>query len=60
MERENETRADGKGEYRASNILLCPNFDGSLEAPTTANWGEEKKRRAAASVAEAILWMTID
>lgn len=32
-------------------VLLCPNFVGSLDAPTTANWGEEKKARAAASVA---------
>jgi len=32
-------------------VLLCPNLFGSLEAPTTANCGEEKKARAAASVA---------
>lgn len=33
------------------NLLLCPNFAGSEDAPTTAKYGEEKKVRAAASVA---------
>lgn len=32
-------------------VLLCPNLVGSDEAPTTANVGEEKNVRAAASVA---------
>lgn len=32
-------------------ILLCPNFLGSLLAPTTANCGEEKNIFAAVSVA---------
>lgn len=38
-------------ECEGEDVLLCPNLFGSLEAPTTANWGEEKKARAAASVA---------
>jgi hypothetical protein len=32
-------------------VPLCPNLVGSLEAPTTAKYGAEKKVRAAASVA---------
>jgi hypothetical protein len=30
---------------------MCPYLLGSLDAPTTAKYGEEKKARAAASVA---------
>jgi hypothetical protein len=32
-------------------VLLCPNFEGSEDAPTTAKKGAVKKVRAAASVA---------
>lgn len=36
---------------REREILLCPNFVGSLDAPTTAKYGAVKNMRAAASVA---------
>ena len=37
--------------WRRGELLLWPNLVGSLDAPTTANCGAEKKAFAAASVA---------
>ena len=44
----------GRGE-----ILLCPNFAGSAEAPTTAKYGAVKNARAAASVAILISGLSL-
>jgi len=41
----------GVGGEGRGHALLWPNFEGSLEAPTTAKEGVEKKARAAASPA---------
>jgi len=40
-----------RGRERGGEVLLCPNFVGSEDAPTTAKYGAAKKARAAASVA---------
>ena len=42
---------EGKRRKGKGDVLLCPNFVGSEEAPTTAKYGAVKNARAAASVA---------
>lgn len=43
---------------QAGDILLCPNLDGSFEAPTTAKVGVAKNARAAASAVLAAIART--
>jgi hypothetical protein len=37
-------------------VLLCPNLDGSEEAPATAKRGLEKKSLRAASISASRFW----